>query len=341
MGTGTISARPSARFNFAHLLHAAFAREDGLTKNPAADAVAVDDAAMEVDGAVAEGMGTDGDATEDECAGCNTVHSERPNDTMQRAATPVPKCTADAACRSPTGCNHPIPFPDSTAPHSTSTAAPLPTSPAPKPSRKEWRRIKEKRHKSAKRDAKKLLLQASSSQGALLANHALVTRHLEAAVNAHQTALASADLPHTATGYQGLKGDGEEKRLFGLEELVGEGSRFGFDLERWDGRCVPYIPFTHPCNADLNPPLARKSIPILDSLCRVLSVCSGQPRDPDWQTAVNERGSTKLATARRQCEFADDALHHRCGNFAAMAIGVSYGGGQQVQTPPTQRPAPC
>lgn len=80
----------------------------------------------------------------------------------------------------------------------------------------------------------------------------------------------------------------------------------------------------------LTSPLVRKPIPILDNLYRVLSVCSGQPHEPDWQTAINECGSTKLAAARRQCEFADDALHHCPGDFAAMAIGVSYGGGQQA-----------
>lgn len=219
-----------------------------------ADAAAVDDTAMEVDGAVAEGMGMGGNARENGGVGLNAVQGKRPNDTTQCAAASGLKRAANTACKSPTGCCHPVLFSDSMAPRNAPTAAPLPASPTPKLSQKERRRVKEKRHKSVKRDAKKLLLRVSSSQGALLANPALVTCHLEATVNAHRAALASANLLHTATGYQGLKGDGEGGRLFGLEELVGKGSRYRFDLERWDGRCAHYAPITPPCCAGLNLP---------------------------------------------------------------------------------------
>lgn len=60
--------------------------------------------------------------------------------------------------------------------------------------------------------------------------------HLQAAAGGHQTQFATDAMPHTKTSYQGLRGSGAVKRVYGLEELVGEGSKFGMDLKHWDGK---------------------------------------------------------------------------------------------------------
>lgn len=41
---------------------------------------------------------------------------------------------------------------------------------------------------------------------------------------------------HMKTSYQGLRGSGMAKRVYGLEELVGEASKFGMELKHWDGK---------------------------------------------------------------------------------------------------------
>lgn len=100
---------------------------------------------------------------------------------------------------------------------------------------KAWRRAKERQ----RRTRKKQQLRTSSSQGALAANPALVRRCLTAALTA---ALPSRDflaskMPHAATGYLGLP-QKIEFRDFGLQELVGEDSKYRFDLRRCTGRSI-------------------------------------------------------------------------------------------------------
>lgn len=98
---------------------------------------------------------------------------------------------------------------------------------------KAWRRDKERK----RRIRKKQQLHTSSSQGILAANPRLVQRCLTAALTSplpSRDFLAS-KMPHAATGYLGLP-QKIEFRDFGLQELVGEGSKYGFELRRCVGR---------------------------------------------------------------------------------------------------------
>ncbi|KZP13563.1 hypothetical protein FIBSPDRAFT_753265 [Athelia psychrophila] len=184
-----------------------------------------------------------------------------------------------------------------------SRAPSAPTKGAAASARKPYRKKKEKDRKTAK----KALLRRSSSQGAVLCNPTAVARNLKDLL-AHQTGFITAGMPHTAPGYQGRSTKGAVKRVYALEELVGEGSKFGFDLKRWDG---------------ISP------IPLLDDVARIIGVCSGRPRATDWGN-VTRSASSAIAAARAQLNFPDGSTDHRRGQFPAMAIGVSYGGGQQV-----------
>jgi hypothetical protein len=51
-----------------------------------------------------------------------------------------------------------------------------------------------------------------------------------------QTPLDVHDMPHTSTSYLGIRDSGGLKKVFGLDELVGNGSSYGFELRKWDGR---------------------------------------------------------------------------------------------------------
>jgi len=51
-----------------------------------------------------------------------------------------------------------------------------------------------------------------------------------------RTEIDSAQSSHINTGFTGLDNRERHKKLYSLEELVGEGSKFGFKLQTWDGR---------------------------------------------------------------------------------------------------------
>lgn len=113
---------------------------------------------------------------------------------------------------------------------------------------KAWRLAKEKRRSARK----KLQLRGSSSQGHLAANPSLVRRCLAAALAMPRPPKKdfSVDaMPHASTGYLGVA-EKIEARDFGLEELVGEGSEYGFELRRFRGsvsastRLAPYRSLT-------------------------------------------------------------------------------------------------
>ena len=50
------------------------------------------------------------------------------------------------------------------------------------------------------------------------------------------TNIDSSKSSHVSTGFTGLDNGERQKKLYRLEELVGEGSKFDFKLQAWDGR---------------------------------------------------------------------------------------------------------
>jgi hypothetical protein len=60
-----------------------------------------------------------------------------------------------------------------------------------------------------------------------------------------------------------------------------------------------------------------------------VAVLAGRPRGDDWDIVVGEAGE-QIREARGQCQFTEKQAHHRRGDFPALAVGISYGGGQTV-----------
>jgi len=59
----------------------------------------------------------------------------------------------------------------------------------------------------------------------------------------------------------------------------------------------------------------------------------GQPDDPKWIDVVGDAAEVMQEVQRLGIDmelFADKNLHHRRGEFVAIPVGVSFGGGQTV-----------
>lgn len=239
------TAAKGVGFDFAHATATAIATEDELVGNCAPDHVlddAVQDAANEVvDDAINDDGAYTDDAVRDDGA-CNDVaidgdEAMRDDDAIHNDAaienddamhrTGIDECAArtnDATHIAPDDAPMGGATADATPTDGTTSdrALPLP----PRTNRKASRLSKEKRRKAAKKALKQQV------------KPALLLRHLEAAAGGHQTILAADDMPHTTTGYQGLRGGKAVKRSYGLEELVGTDSKLGMELKRWDGMYV-------------------------------------------------------------------------------------------------------
>lgn len=141
------------------------------------------------------------------------------------------------------------PPPESPAPHSTasppispplassSTTPSVPSRHAPpKPGTAEsaYRKAKGKAREKVKAQQRK----DAASYGDFAVKPRLVNKHIKKPGTAIRTSFNVADLPHASTAYLGMRDSGGSGRLFELGELVGEGSEFGFELRKWDGRCV-------------------------------------------------------------------------------------------------------
>ena len=75
--------------------------------------------------------------------------------------------------------------------------------------------------------------------------------------------------------------------------------------------------------------LFRAAAPILDNAGHVIAICAGSPDDPAWD-ALHQDAAAEMEATRARCFFSNDAINHRRGLFLALAIGISFGGGQKV-----------
>lgn len=72
---------------------------------------------------------------------------------------------------------------------------------------------------------------------------------------------------------------------------------------------------------------------ILDKNKRIVAVLVGQPNDPTWKVAVDEAANVMQEVANEgisENRFSDKHFSHRRGDFIAIPVGVSFGGGQTV-----------
>jgi hypothetical protein len=74
----------------------------------------------------------------------------------------------------------------------------------------------------------------------------------------------------------------------------------------------------------------------LDSEGRIVAVLVGQPDDPEWVYVIGDAVKV-MQDVREQGAamdlFSDKSLNHRRGEFLAIPVGVSFGGGQMVGHP--------
>jgi len=63
-----------------------------------------------------------------------------------------------------------------------------------------------------------------------------VDKYIKELGNPIQTDPDAQDMPHASTSYLGVRDSGGLKKVFRLNELVGDGSTYGFELRKWDGR---------------------------------------------------------------------------------------------------------
>ncbi|TFK61702.1 hypothetical protein BDN72DRAFT_777948, partial [Pluteus cervinus] len=73
---------------------------------------------------------------------------------------------------------------------------------------------------------------------------------------------------------------------------------------------------------------------ILDDQDRIVAVLVGRPRDPEWGEVMVDaaRTCTQVREAgERDGLFKDEHTSHRRGDFTAISLGASYGGGQTVR----------
>lgn len=268
LGANAISACQSAGFSFAGLMYEAVVKEladdsadsrpiDDAASYTAEDAIGLsiddddddaldddegDDDAMEGDDDAME----DGDATHDDGTthdDDDVMHDEGDGDGADDAGGSAPCATPRASSPTPLLPTNPTPIPSlptnarptlaaleaTCQGGAAATAAP----PAPaKSARKLWKQMRDRQ-----RAREKKVRQAEArSQAALVSKRALAARHLAAAAEPQKTGFATASMPHVKTGYQGARDKGGAKRVYTLPELVGEASKFGFDLRKWDGK---------------------------------------------------------------------------------------------------------
>jgi hypothetical protein len=108
----------------------------------------------------------------------------------------------------------------------------------------------------------------------------------------------------STTAWTGVRCSPPEAREYSLREL--RGKKFQFELVDWDG---------------ISP------IVFLDKEGRAIVVLAGCPR-LDWDNVVNGAADV-LREAHPRCNFPPS--EHRRGKFAALATGISFGGGQKVK----------
>jgi hypothetical protein len=95
--------------------------------------------------------------------------------------------------------------------------------------------ILRKKRGKAKRAMQRLEAKKSAPHGFYAVKPAVLNRHIRPAT-AITTKLDAQRLKCTKNGWTGARDKGGHGRIFALDEMVGEGSRFKFRLERWDGR---------------------------------------------------------------------------------------------------------
>jgi len=79
----------------------------------------------------------------------------------------------------------------------------------------------------------------------------------------------------------------------------------------------------------------RKTLLILDKEGWIVAILVGQPDDPGWLYVIDDAAKVMQEVQQMGAEldlFSEKSLDHRRGEFLAIPVGVSFGGGQTVST---------
>lgn len=292
-----LSAAPSAAFNFAALLRAATLREVANERARSADA--------------RRGANASEAAIDDTCY--NAPSDSPPESPFTTPPSSLPCSPLSSPPPSPCTLHPDLP---AIAQPSVQTTPSARSAAAAGLAEKCYRR--EKGRKAKRR--KKALLAGSSSQGTLAANAALVRRCISDIQDALQTSLVSAEMPHVRTGYQGPRIPRGPRKAHTLPDLLGP--KFGFTRRRWDARYASTL-----CHTARTDARCSHSVPVRDREQHVIGVCVANPQN--WGD-INRCASGAIETARKRCFFPKKSKRHRRGDFLALAVGTSFGGGQKA-----------
>lgn len=124
------------------------------------------------------------------------------------------------------------------------------------------------------------------------------------------------------TGYVGVR-EGKTAVIYRLDQLVGDGSAFGFRVHAWNGRYAT----SSSLHTSLTHHACRVPTPILDKAGRIIAVLVGRPDDASWDAAQAEAADA-LEHTRGACVFQAKHTCHGRGRFPALQVGISFGGGQ-------------
>ncbi|KAF8815351.1 hypothetical protein BYT27DRAFT_7069982, partial [Phlegmacium glaucopus] len=122
----------------------------------------------------------------------------------------------------------------------------------------------------------------------------ITTKHTRNA-NATASNYNASNFGIASTGYIGKRAK-EQPVAYALGEMVGEDSKFNFELKKWDGRVT---------------------IPLLDQEGRIIAVCVGFPEEDDAWPDVQLQAADCLDKARRLLHFKKKEQTNRRGTFLA------------------------
>ncbi|PPQ76862.1 hypothetical protein CVT26_001500 [Gymnopilus dilepis] len=117
--------------------------------------------------------------------------------------------------------------------------------------------------------------------------------------------LATEKCATTSAAFVGLNDSSGARRVFSVDELVGEKAKRKFGYVSWDGR-------------------VRRTV--TDAKGRNVAFLAGQPNAKDWPQLMQAAGQA-LETLRPHLSIPKQERVHRRGAFPAVRCGVSHGGG--------------
>ncbi|KAJ3965065.1 hypothetical protein EV361DRAFT_955360 [Lentinula raphanica] len=113
------------------------------------------------------------------------------------------------------------------------------------------------------------------------------------------------DLPVNSGGWSGIRQEFERIHP-SFQELLGEG--FELRLVEWQG---------------------QESCAVLDKSGRIISLLAGKPRDPKWDSVINEL-EEQVRSARKKMTFSQKQRSNKRVSGPSVSMGTSFGGGSQA-----------